>query len=219
MASSTGRRRVRVALLDESALLLDSLAERLGRRGSGLTVTATATDWAGLVDGDGFEADVAVLSLHLDDGIPIGTKVRALRSAGCSSVVISRRADSGSANSAIAAGALAFVPMTEGAEELVTAIRSAARGEQHLPASVGELLADYRAVPDAGLGRQEQRALTLYAGGRSIKEVAVAMDTTEETVKSYIKRARRKFREVGVDLGTRVLVRRHAIREGWIASE
>ncbi len=219
MAGRTGRRRVRVALLDESTLLLDSLTERLGRRGSGLTVTATATDWAGLVDGNGFAADVAVLSLHLDDGIPIGTKVRALRSAGCASVVISRRADSGSATSTIAAGALAFVPMTEGAEELVTAILSAARGEQHLPASVGELLADYRAVPDAGLGRQEQRALTLYAGGRSIKEVAVAMDTTEETVKSYIKRARRKFREVGVDLGTRVLVRRHAIREGWIAPE
>ena len=59
----------------------------------------------------------------------------------------------------------------------------------------------------------------LYAGGRSIKEVALAMSTTEETVKSYIKRARRKYRQVGIDVGTRVLLRRHGIREGWIAPE
>jgi hypothetical protein len=45
------------------------------------------------------------------------------------------------------------------------------------------------------------------------------METTEETVKSYIKRARRKFREVGVDVGTRILLRRYGIREGWLTPE
>jgi hypothetical protein len=45
------------------------------------------------------------------------------------------------------------------------------------------------------------------------------MSTTEETVKSYIKRGRRKYRRVGVDLGTKLLLRRHAIREGWITPE
>jgi two-component system, NarL family, uhpT operon response regulator UhpA len=38
-------------------------------------------------------------------------------------------------------------------------------------------------------------------------------------VKSYIKRGRRKYRRVGVDLGTKLLLRRHAIREGWIPPE
>jgi hypothetical protein len=42
------------------------------------------------------------------------------------------------------------------------------------------------------------------------------MATTEETVKSYIKRARRKYRDVGVELGTRALLRNHGIREGWL---
>jgi DNA-binding NarL/FixJ family response regulator len=59
----------------------------------------------------------------------------------------------------------------------------------------------------------------LYAGGRSIKEVAADMTTTEETIKSYIKRARRKYRGIGVDIGTKILLRRHAIREGWITPE
>ena len=210
---------VRVALLDAQTLVLEALAERLGRMDSGVRVVSTATSWLELTASDAFAADVVVLDLHLDDGIPISAKVRALDAAGCVAVVMGRHADSGSLSTAMAAGALAFVPKTEHVDELLAAIHAAAAHERHLPASMAGLLDGFRPAPDAGLGRQEQRALTLYASGRSIKEVATAMETTEETVKSYIKRARRKFREVGLDLGSRVLVRRHAIREGWIAPE
>jgi hypothetical protein len=45
------------------------------------------------------------------------------------------------------------------------------------------------------------------------------MGTTDETVKSYIKRGRRKYRQVGVDIGTRSLLRQHAVREGWLSPE
>ncbi len=78
---------------------------------------------------------------------------------------------------------------------------------------------DFHAEEDPRLGQQEQRALVLYAGGRSIRDVAEAMSTTEETVKSYIKRGRRKYLHAGTDLGTKLLLRRHAIRHGWIAPE
>jgi two-component system uhpT operon response regulator UhpA len=112
-----------------------------------------------------------------------------------------------------------FVPKTESAAELATAIYAAAGSTQHLSAPLAAAIAGFAATPDPGLGRQEQRALVLYASGRSIKEVAAEMGTTEETVKSYIKRARRKFREVGVDVGTRILLRRYGIQEGWLAPE
>ena len=59
----------------------------------------------------------------------------------------------------------------------------------------------------------------LYARGLSIKAVASEMEMTEETVKSYIKRARRKYRDVGTDIGTKILLRRHVIREGWLDSD
>lgn len=210
---------IKIAIVDDHRLVLDGLAAILSNRASGVSVLATESSWADLLAHPGYPFDVVVLDLHLDDNILIGTKLRALQSAGTAAVVMSRHADSGSISAAMNAGAMAFVPKTESAEELIAAIRSAAERVQHLPAGVATVLAGFRATPDAGLGRQEQRALVLYAGGRSIKEVAVEMDTTEETVKSYIKRARRKFRMVGVDVGTRVLLRRHAIREGWIAPE
>lgn len=210
---------IRVAIVDDHRLVLDGLAARLSHRASGVTVAATESSWITLLEHPGYPFDVVVIDLHLDDTIPIGTKLRALQSAGTAAVVMSRHADSGSISAAITAGAMAFVPKTESADELIAAIHAAAARVPHLPPRVATALAGFRATPDAGLGRQEQRALVLYAGGRSIKEVAVEMDTTEETVKSYIKRARRKFRMVGVDVGTRVLLRRHAIREGWIAPE
>ena len=210
---------IRVAIVDDHRLVLDGLVSRLAHKSSGITVAAAESSWSALVENPGFPFDVVVLDLHLEDNIPIGTKVRALQSAGASAVVMSRHADSGSINAAIRAGAMSFVPKTESAEELIAAIRAAADRQPHLPAHVANVLAGFRAAPDAGLGRQEQRAMELYAGGRSIKEVAVEMSTTEETVKSYIKRARRKYRQVGVDLGTRLLLRSHGIREGWIAPE
>ena len=109
--------------------------------------------------------------------------------------------------------------LAEAAAELAAAIRAAADSTPHLSAPLAAAMAGFAASPDPGLGRQEQRALVLYASGRSIKEVAAEMDTTDETVKSYIKRARRKFREVGVDVGTRILLRRYGIREGWLTPE
>jgi len=69
------------------------------------------------------------------------------------------------------------------------------------------------------LGAREQEALRLFASGLTIREAASEMSTTEETVKSYIKRARRKYRTAGLQLGTKIELRRHGIRQGWIAPD
>lgn len=210
---------IRVALVDDHRLVLDGLAARLHDPENGLAIVAIETSWSALIANPEFPVDVVVLDLHLEDGIPVGTKLRALGTIGTATVVMSRHADSASVTAAMRAGALAFVPKTESADELIAAIKSAARSAQHLPAPLAAEIAGYSAMPDPGLGRQEQRALVLYASGRSIKEVSAIMLTTDETVKSYIKRARRKYREVGVDLGTRILLRRHAVREGWLSPD
>lgn len=211
--------RIRVAIVDDHRLVLDGLSARLSARSLGFSVVATESSWAELLDHKEFPMDVVVIDLHLEDNIPIGSKLRALQSAGTAAVVMSRHADTASVNAAMQAGAFGFVPKTDSADELITAIRAAAARRTHLSVKIQDALDKHSATPDASLGRRELRALVLYAGGRSIKEVAHDMETTEETVKSYIKRARRKYRHIGVDLGTRVLLRRHAIREGWISTD
>ena len=210
---------IRVAIVDDHRLVLDGLAARLHDPEGGIAIVITETSWAGLIAHPDFPVDVVVLDLHLEDGIPVGTKLRALGTIGTAAIVMSRHADSASVTAAMRAGAMGFVPKTESAAELAAAIRAASDSTPHLSPPLAEAIAGFAASPDPGLGRQEQRALVLYASGRSIKEVAAEMETTEETVKSYIKRARRKFREVGVDVGTRILLRRHGVQEGWLTPE
>jgi two-component system uhpT operon response regulator UhpA len=210
---------IRVAIVDDHRLVLDALTARLHEPEKGIAVVASETTWGGLITNPDFPVDVVVLDLRLEDGIPVGTKIRALTAIGAMTVVISRHADTASITTALQAGALGFVAKTESVDELIEAIRAAAVHKQHLSESLQSALALYTPTPDPGLGRQELRALMLYAGGRSIKEVAYDMETTEETVKSYIKRGRRKYRDVGIDVGTRILLRRHGIREGWLSPE
>jgi two-component system uhpT operon response regulator UhpA len=210
---------IRVAIVDDHRLVLDGLTSHLNSRRHGIRVTISESSWAGLLANSEFPVDVVVLDLNLHDDISIGAKVRALSAAGCRTIVISRHAESSSIQGAIRAGALGFVPKTESGGELVRAIQSAAAGQQYENAPLAGALSNNGRAADPGLGRQELRAIMLYASGRSIREVAGDMGTTVETVKSYIKRGRRKYREIGIDLGTKILLRRHGIREGWITPE
>ncbi len=209
----------RVALLDDHRLVLDGIAAHFAAARADLDVVIRETSWSALLAHPAFPVDVVVLDLNMSDGIPISTKVRALNAAGAHTVVMSRHADGSSIHGALAAGALAFVPKTESADELVAAVRAVAGGIRYSTSYVADLVAGMATVASPGLGRQEQRAMVLYATGRSIKEVADDMSTTEETVKSYIKRARRKYRLIGVDVGTKILLRRRGIHEGWLAPE
>jgi DNA-binding NarL/FixJ family response regulator len=207
---ATGQgQRVRVALVDDHVLLLDGLSARLSRPRTGVEVVATSPTWSGLVRDERFPAafDVVVLDLALRDDVPVAQKIRTLAGVGLTSVLLSTHADASTIHGAMRAGAAAVVPKAESSEELIAT------------ALVQQAMQDFHAEEDPRLGQQEQRALVLYAGGRSIRDVAEAMSTTEETVKSYIKRARRKYLHAGTDLGTKLLLRRHAIRHGWIAPE
>ena len=209
----------RVAIVDDHRLLVDGVTAHLGAHRDDVEVVISETSWIGLISHAEFPVDVVVLDLNLNDGIPIATKIRALSAAGAHTVVMSRHADAASINGALAAGALAFVPKTETAEELADAVRAVASGSRFLSSRMSTLLGSIAPGRDPGLGPQEQRAMVLYASGRSIKEVAHQMATTEETAKSYIKRARRKYRQVGVDIGTKILLRQRGALEGWLASD
>lgn len=218
-ASNRRLQRVRVAIVDDHRLVLDGLEARLGAPRTGLQVVAAVEGWGQLLAHPAFPVDVVILDLNLEDNIPVSTKLRVLTAAGSTTVVISRHADSGSIYGAIQAGAAAFVGKTESADALIATVHAAAEGRAEYSDAVRRALDDFESSGEPNLGKQEHRALVLYASGRSIKEVAAEMTTTEETIKSYIKRARRKYRTIGVDLGTKVLLRRHAIREGWITPE
>lgn len=201
---------IRVAVLQQQRLLADALGHAL--RSAGLEVVVVTSLWADLLDSPALPVDVAILDLHLGDGVPGSTRVLDLAQRGTACIVLDRHSDTAAAAAAVRAGARAVVTTSDPLDELVTTIRAVAAGERRVPPSVAPASVDPR------LGRQEERALVLYASGRSIREVAADMRTTEQTIKSYLKRGRRKYRTVGIDIGTRVLLRSHAMREGWLTT-
>lgn len=211
--------KVRVGLVDDHRLIVDGLAARLGAARSRIEVAAAVTGWRELLAHPAFPVDVAVLDYNLEDGIPFETKMHHLADRRVATIVISRHTDAATVYSVLQAGASGFVGKNDSADELVATIHAVAAGRTRTNPTVERALAEYANREDPALGRQEMKALQLYANGRSIREVAGDMHTTEETVKSYIKRGRRKYRGVGVDLGTKLLLRKHAIREGWITPE
>ena len=208
-----------MALVDDHRLLVEGLAARLAAPRARIHVAAALTEWALLMHHGAFPVDVVVVEFGLEDDVPFETKMQQLADAGVPAVVLSRTLDAATVHGALAAGAAAFVAKSESADVLVAAVHDVAAGRQHRSPAVMAALEEYANRADPSLGRQELLALQLYAQGRSVHEVAAHMATTDQTAKSYIKRGRRKYRTAGVDLGTKLLLRRHAIREGWIAPE
>jgi len=213
------RRRIRVALVDDHRLLVEGLAARLSVPRAHIEVVAALTDWDGLLAHPAFPVDVVVIEFGLEDDVPFETKVHHLAEIGVSAIALARNRDAATVHAALTAGAITLVPKSEPAEQLVAAVHAAADGRAHHSPGVQDALDAWANRADPNLGRQELTALQLYAQGRSVHEVALHMATTDQTAKSYIKRGRRKYRIAGVDLGTKVLLRRHAIREGWISPE
>ena len=52
-----------------------------------------------------------------------------------------------------------------------------------------------------------------------MKSVANQLGISEETAKSYLKRIREKYRVAGIDVGTKVALRRRAIQDGILIQD
>ena len=102
---------------------------------------------------------------------------------------------------------------------IVEAIRAAAQGESFVSAELDLALnaADVGGAPK--LSAQERRVMALYGGGEPVKSVAYQLGISEETAKSYLKRIREKYRVAGIDVGTKVALRKRAIQDGILIQD
>ncbi len=117
------------------------------------------------------------------------------------------------------AGATGYVPKRAAPDELLTAIRAAARGEVYLYPSLAKLLVrDYLtggrpATDDAAseITGREQEILTHLAEGASNEEIAEALVISPKTVARHRENIMRKL-----NLHSRAELVRYAIRKGII---
>jgi DNA-binding NarL/FixJ family response regulator len=91
---------------------------------------------------------------------------------------------------AIELGAAGYVLKSAGRDELLTALQVAAEGGTYLPGELMEPLAASmagRTRPSGKLSPREHQVLQLVANGYENKQIAMELDLSEATVKTYLR--------------------------------
>ena len=115
------------------------------------------------------------------------------------------------------AGASGYLLKDAEADEVAAAVRAAHRGEMHLDAAVAARLtralrAPKQADPLAELTERERTVLTLVAGGKANKEIALELGITERTARTHVSNILGKL-----GLASRTQAALFAVREGLVA--
>ncbi|CAN5363411.1 two-component system response regulator YvfU [soil metagenome] len=207
---------IRLAIVDDHRMLLGALTEWIRGAASDISMVAAVTTWPDLLTDPEFPVDVVLLDLDLKDNLPISVKLRALKSAGVKTVLMSTYSEPVVIREALAAGALGYLVKSEEADMIVEAIRAAAKGEPFISSELDLALSAQEMGGAPKLSAQERRVMALYGGGEPVKQVAEQLSISEETAKSYLKRIREKYRVVGIDVGTKVALRKRAIHDGLL---
>lgn len=217
---------VRLALLDDHGLIVDSLATWFADHAPDFEVAVSATSWMDLIRDPAFPVDLVLMDLQLGDGVSIESRIRACRAAGAKVLVVTAIDDEDSRARCLAAGAAGFVPKTLPAGELAELARRVARGERlrRHPSPSNAARSDTAATSgpasaepgSANLSTAEERALRLYAQGLSTLEVAQRMDVGYETAKTYLRRVREKYARVGRPASRKADLIRRAAEDGFL---
>ena len=211
--------RIRLALLDDHEVLLDSLATWITANAHDFDLVLSASTWLQLVHSPAFPTDLVFLDFQLREPVSIEARVRTCRAAGAKVVVLTSLDSPESRERAMAAGAAAFLskslPMRE--------VMDAARTVMGLQVSDGAQR-DWRPRPSTQpvqsrpkLSAGEEQALVLYTSGLSTPEVASRMNVQYETAKTYLRRVREKYAKANRPAGKKAELIRRAAEDGYLS--
>lgn len=211
---SPAENRIRLSIVDDHRMLLGALTEWIRNAAPDIDMVAAVASWPELLTHPEFPVDVVLLDLDLKDNIPVSLKISTLKTTGVRVVLMSTYSEPNVVREALAAGALGYLVKSEDASMIVEAIRAAAEGESFVSAELDLALNSGEVGGAPKLSAQERRVMALYGGGEPVKAVAYQLGISEETAKSYLKRIREKYRVAGIDVGTKVALRKRAIQDG-----
>jgi two-component system NarL family response regulator len=210
-AAGTTTAHARVLLVDDHSLLRTGVANIINQEPD-LEVVAEAANGR-----DGIDAfllhrpDVVLMDLRMPgmEGVEAVQQIRALDPQARVVVLTTYDADEDIAR-ALQAGAKAYILKDIAAEALVTCIRDVLAGKTYLAPAAAAKLAER--VTQVQLTPRELAALQLMANGSSNKEIAVALEISERTVKSHLAHLFEKLQVTSRTEAVRVATRRGLVR-------
>jgi DNA-binding NarL/FixJ family response regulator len=189
---------IRIVIADDHRVVRAGLEQLVGTF-EGIEVVGSAASGEEAVDRCGSERpDVALIDLEMPvlDGIEA---TRRIREASPETVVVvfTSFSDRERILNALDAGAIGYVLKDAEPDEILGAIRAAARGEAPLaPKVAAEVLASRSSSgPHVDLTKREHEVLRLVAAGLANKQIARRLGISEKTVKGHLTRI---FHAIGV---------------------
>ncbi len=177
--------RLSVLVADDHPVVREGLVSLLSRH-TDMYIVAQACNGREAIDKFvAHQPDVALLDLRMPliDGVEAVMSICEKHPA-ARIVIITSYQNEEDVYRALRAGALGFILKDSTPDELASCVRSVARRETWIPPQVGAMLA--RRVAERELTRREADVLGLVAEGKSNKEIGVAFDISEATVKVHI---------------------------------
>jgi DNA-binding NarL/FixJ family response regulator len=130
--------------------------------------------------------DVAILSLRLPDACAIDELDNFFaENSRAKIIVLADHAGDSEISRALKKGASGYVCKDISAEELLKAVNLVFVGKKYIPSEVAEILSEN--IGNEELTPSEQTVLRMIVGAMTNKEIAFALDVSENTVKTHVK--------------------------------
>jgi DNA-binding NarL/FixJ family response regulator len=213
---------IRVLVVDDHPVICQGLRLLLDRE-PGMQVVGEAHDGRVAID---MARDLRPHVVLMDLAMPMLNGVDATRKIlaqvpGTKVVALSALSNPRTVSDAMAAGVCAFVPKEGMADELVTAIRTAAQGGTYLSPRVAGVITYQRGFNGGAPGthpveltQREREVLQLISEGKATKEVARYLNVNVKTVETH---RRSMMEKLGLDSVAELT--KYAIREGITSVE
>jgi DNA-binding NarL/FixJ family response regulator len=215
-ASRTNR--VRLAILDDHEVLLDSLSSWIAANAPDFDLVLSASTWLQLVHSENFPTDLVFIDFQLKEPVSIEARVRTCRAAGAKVIVLSSLDAQESRDRALAAGAAAFLSKSLPMREVMDAARNVMGIVRD-----SSLQVDWRPLPGGAVNQSRPKlsagevdALKLYVSGYSTLEVAEQLNVQYETAKTYLRRVREKYAKANRPASKKADLIRRAAEDGYL---
>ena len=211
-------RGVRVAILDDHEVLLDSMSSWINANAPDFDLVLSAGTWLQLVHSENFPTELVFIDFQLKESISIEARVRTCRAAGAKVIVLSSLDTREARARALDAGASAFLSKAISMREVMDSARAV------MGVAPGRnLQKDWRPLPVGAmhqsrpkLSHGEEEAFKLYVTGLSTTEVANQMNVQYETAKTYLRRVRDKYAKANRPASKKADLIRRAAEDGYL---
>jgi len=188
---------IRLLIAEDETIVRHALAQLLGREEDVHVVAEAPNGEAALVWARECRPDVVLMDVGMPklDGVAAARAIKQ-ELPECAIVMLTVHDDDATVFEAIKAGALGYVLKDAPPEQMLEAVRAAARGEGFVsPALVGSVLEEFARMGRlrtaakevfAALTRREMEILELLGQGLRNREIAARLYLSEKTVKNHI---------------------------------